>query len=426
MNRPHFERARLLIAQSRHEMAEQELRHVLFDEPNNPVAHSLLAVCLVVRNAYQEATSEAEQAIHLAPDLAYVHYVLAFVMRARNRLPEGEAAIRAAIALDPNDADHFALQASIFLQQKKWRPALEAAEQGMAIDPESVQCANLRATALTQLGRRESATETLELALRKDPGNAHTHANLGWVKLEQGRHAEALEHFREALRLDPESDWARSGIVEALKARHVVYRLMLGYFFWMSKLSGRTQWIVILGAYFGYQFLRAAAQNAPHLAAWIQPVLWLYIVFVWLTWTATPLFNLMLRLNRYGRLALSREQVVASNWVGLCLLGAVILLVAGLLFQIEVLLLAALMGAVFVLPVSAVHKLHDGWPRRVMNGCVLGLLACAVIGTTGLLAIPSVGELAEFIGTTATVLFFVGVFASQFLALGLASWTPRH
>ncbi|MDB5311521.1 MAG: tetratricopeptide repeat protein [Gemmataceae bacterium] len=46
----------------------------------------------------------------------------------------------------------------------------------------------------------------------------------GWALLHARQPAEALTHFREALRLDPTNEWARDGLIEALKARYWVYR----------------------------------------------------------------------------------------------------------------------------------------------------------------------------------------------------------
>ncbi len=93
-----------------------------------------------------------------------------------------------------------------------------------------------------------------------NPNNPNTHANLGWALLHKGEHEKAMIHFREALRLDPELQWAQQGIVEALKARHFIYRVMLKYFLWMSRLGSRAQWGVILGAYFGHRVFRNIAQ----------------------------------------------------------------------------------------------------------------------------------------------------------------------
>lgn len=315
---PHLQRGQLLLEQSRPEQAIAEFRQHLIGEPNDAAAHGLLALSLVELKEYREATDEAQSAVHLAPDLPFSHYVLARVLEARNRLSEAEAAIREAIELDPYDPDYFALLSSIRFQKHRWADALAAAEEGLAIDPEHVGCTNLRAMALTKQGRREQAGATIDAALARDPESAITHANQGWTLLERGEPKRAMEHFREALRLEPDLEWARVGIVEAMKARNIIYRWLLGYFLWMMKLPPRTQFAVIIGGYFGYRILNRVAANNPDLSPWIMPLLIAYIVFALATWLGDSLFNLLLRLDRFGRLALSREQIVASNWIGVC------------------------------------------------------------------------------------------------------------
>lgn len=307
----HIERARLLIYQSRYELATKELQKALAADPDDPVAHALMAICLAEQKKFDQAYGEARQAATIAPDMPYTQYVLAYVRFQQDFLLEAEQAVNKALQLDPWDADHFALLAQIKFQQKKWRDALEAAESGLEIEAEHLTCANLRAMALNRLGREDEAGEALEDALAQDPENAFTHANQGWTALQRGDATKALEHFRESLRLDPTNDWARSGMVEALKARYFVYRLMLKYYFFMSRLSGRAQWFVLIGAYF---------------VAKIIPFLFIpYLIFVFLSWTSDPLSNLLLRLNRYGRLLLSKEEITASNFVGGLILAAVVI-----------------------------------------------------------------------------------------------------
>src|SRR5438876_7808655 len=125
---------------------------------------------------------------------------------------------------------------------------------------------------MVKLGRKAEAGTTIDAALARNPDSAVTHANQGWTLLEKGEPKKALEHFREALRLDPENEWARHGIVEALKARNVIYGLMLRHFLWMSKLSPAAQWGVILGGYFLNRMLGTAAKTSPDLAPWLLPI----------------------------------------------------------------------------------------------------------------------------------------------------------
>ena len=81
-------------------------------------------------------------------------------------------------------------------------------------------------------------------------------------------------------------EWARQGIVQAMKARYFIYRIMLGWFLWMMKLQQKTQWAVIVGAYVGYFVLRNVARNNPDWSPWIQPLLIAYVVFAVMTWVA--------------------------------------------------------------------------------------------------------------------------------------------
>jgi len=378
---PNLERALLLFQQSRHELAEAELRQALAVEPRDAWAHALLALCLAEREQFKDATEEARQAIHLAPDFPFAHYAYARVLADRNHFKEARAAIEEAIRLDSTNADFFSVLAAIHFNEKRWADALSAAEQGLQFDPEHIGCTNLRAMAMVKLGRRAEAGATIDAALARNPDNSATHANQGWTLLEQGDPKKALEHFRESMRLDPTNDWARHGIVEALKARNILYAGMLKYFLFMSRLSSRTQWMIVIGGVLGNRLLGGVADSNPALAPLIWPVRILYVVFVLLTWLADPLFNLMLRVNRYGRYALSREQTVASNWIGVCLMLALASL-AGCLWSgvNSPWLISAMVFGFLLLPLAGTFKCRKGWPRLVMAS-ITGVIAAIGFAT---------------------------------------------
>jgi tetratricopeptide (TPR) repeat protein len=369
-------RPALLIEQGRYDMAERELRGRLAEQPDDAVAHSLLAFCLSHRERHAEAEKEARAAVGLAPDLAFSHYHLAVVLERRDSLTEAVRAIQDAIRLDTEDADYHAFLASIRVQQSRWSDALAAVDQALALDPDHSDATNLRALILTQTGRADQAHEMLDTALAREPDSALSHANRGWTLLRQGRHPEALDHFREALRLDPEMEYARGGIVEAMKARNPLYRPLLRFFLWMSGLEGRTQMFLVLGAFFGFRILSSISRQNPGLAPFITPVIWAYTGFVLLTWIAEPLFNLFLRLDRFGRHALSRGQIVASNWLGGVLGIALVALGAGFATGSSTAYLVAIAAFALALPIGGASRLTKGWPRRILIGytALLGLL----------------------------------------------------
>ena len=422
----HFVRGSLLFSQRRYDLAVEELRLALAEDPQNSQAHSFLGICLAELGCYDEAEREAREGIALAPDLPLPHYAMAVVLMSRRRIEEALRAVEEAVRLDPGDADHHCLHAQVLFALRRWPDALAAAERGLQQDGEHVGCANFRAMALIKLGRKSEAGHTLDAALARDPEDALSHANQGWALVEQGDIPKALEHFKEALRLDPEMEYARVGIVEALKARHFVYRWMLRYFLWMNRLSGKAQWGIVIGGYLGYRVLNGVADANPLLAPFIWPVLGAYIAFALLTWLARPLFDLLLRLNRFGRLALSRDQTTASNAVGACLFLALVSLALALLVSKEFLIAAAFFG-LLLLPVAGTFRVPEGWPRRVMIGALalFLLLGLAVLGIF-LDVFPMNRATADSVAFKLGLAFGVGIFLSQFLINGLIAVRVRR
>jgi hypothetical protein len=363
----------------------------------------------------------------LAPDEPYPHYCRSIVLEQRRQFAEAERSAREALRLNPADADNYARVAVTLFAQEKWQATLGAALAGLAYDAEHAGCQNLRTMALTKLGRQHEAVESVDESLARDPDNALSHANKGWTLLHQGQPKEALEHFREALRLDPTFDYARAGMIEALKARNPVYRWMLAYFLWMARLSDRARWGVILGGWFGAKLLGNAAQSNPAIAPWVLPLQIAYLLFVMLTWFAVPLFNLLLRFNRYGRHALSRDQRLSSNWFAACLALFAGGAAATFFTESNLPFALAIFGLGMALPLTTVYHCDPGWPRRAMGWYATGL---AVIGLAVLTAL--VLEITDAVASTpswiATLIpaFGIGAILAPWVANYLVTQTaPR-
>jgi len=425
---PHLQRALLLAEQGRHALAEQELRAHLLDRPTDPMGHALLAMTLSEMERFDEAEASAGVAIGHDPGMAFAHHAMAVVLADRRRSDEAEAAIREAIRLDPMDPDSWALLAGLAVDRRAWDVALHAAEQGLMLDAEHVSANNLRAMALVSLGKKEDAGATLDRTLARDPDNSMTHANKGWTLLEAGRRDEAIGHFRESLRLDPTNEWARSGLVEAIKAGNPLYALMLKYFLWTEKISERAGWGIVLGAYFGYRFLYRFGRANPEWMPFITPLLVLYVAFALLTWLARPLFNLALFLHPVGRHALADDQRAQARLVGATLGIALLAAAVGLVAPGATdFFLVAIVAGLLSLPLSAVHNCRVGWPRRTMGLVVSGL---ALLGATASVIVgilrPPEESAWEALGVGTLVLYFLGILVSQFLANWLVRQIPKR
>lgn len=394
-------RAELLLQQSRAAEAEREIGLAIATDPENPQARAILALCLIAQKRGEAAINAAKKAVGLAPDHGHFHYVLGHVLHQLDREKEALAAANEALRLSPDDENVFALRASIHLALRDWRTALADAEAGLKRNPDHVESANLRAIALVRLGRNEEATATVARALERAPENAVSHANQGWTFLHRNDPRQAQEHFREALRLDPDLEYARQGMLEALKARNPIYRGMLAYYLWMGRQSGRMQWAFIIGIYFLTRFVRGAVANNPALAPVLVPLLVACFGFIYLSWTAQPMFNLLLRLNRFGRFVLSARERRDSYWYG----ASVLLVIASLAWWAlaggEGPMVVTIMTAMMSVCVAAAVAARDR-ARIILSWCAGGL---ALLGISGVAAVilgigsgPLIGFFAGFLG----------------------------
>ncbi len=381
-------RAEMLMGQNRHDLAMRELHGVLAETPEDPSAHVMMAMCICETSEdYDKALEHARAAIRVAPDWPLTHYTHALALHQAEQTKEAEAAIREALRLDPEDADHFALLADILLFRRRWTDALAATEEGLAVDPEHLTCINLRAVALNKLGRKDEADATIGAALARDPENSYSHANMGWTALHASDPKKALHHFREALRIDPNNEWAQAGMLEALKARYLVYRWILAFHFLMARLSQGGQWALLIGFYLLYRLARAIGQNYPEWQPLVIPLVAAYLSFAFLSWFSEPIFNALLLLNPFGRMALPpRQRTAALVWVGMVAVGVGCLLASWGTGLVVLLLLGAYI-LFMTLPVNvtlAMRRPDDVRKASVYTGLLAVAGAVFVVGYGGL------------------------------------------
>jgi tetratricopeptide (TPR) repeat protein len=403
------ERARLLMEQRRYKEAEKELQRNLSSDPNNTDTLCLLSICKSEDKKYEEAEKLIKIAISLDPAYPYLIYVYAKILLDQDKNREAEKNIREAIHLEPHNADYFGLLAAIYLNQKEWDKALEFANKGLEISPDNLSCLNIRSTALLKLNKKEESYTTISEALNYDPENAITHTNLGWGLLEKGEHQKALVHFKKALQINPESDFAKHGMVEALKARYFIYSLFLKYAFWIGNMKGKAQWGILLGFYVGSRVLKSIAASNPTLKPFIMPVVFLYILFAISTWIIAPLSNLFLRLNVYGRYALSRTEIITSNFVGISLVIGLTAFITYLFLPEELFFMVGIFGLSMMIPLASMLGPEGKKGRLILIGytSALGLVGVAALVLT---------LMGNSSGESLGILYLVGIMLYQWVA----------
>ena len=378
----HLDRAILLLEHGKLDEAEKSIKLYLSEFPNDAHAIAILSFITHSKGDNLAALPIIEAAIEMDPNNNYYHYLHALYRYNLQRLEEAEESIKISIQIDPTVAEQFGLLAAINIQNKKFQEALDIANTGLSHDPKNTFCLNTKSTAQTKLGQEEEAFKTVEGALNEDPEDSYTHTNYGWGLLQSGDVAKALHHFKEALRLKPSNDNARSGMIEALKAKYWLYKKFLQYQFWMQKQSSQFQWGFIIGIYLFSRGLGELAKSNPGLSDFLYPVLYLLMVAAFSTWVITPVSNLFLRINKFGRFALNETETKISNFVGLAvatgIVGIVSFLLLGGVFHFGLIVY----GFSMMVPLSGLF--NGTKDEKIFNSYAIGM---AVIGGLALINI---------------------------------------
>lgn len=400
-------RVEILLKQQRYKEAEKILQSLLSEDINNVHYLTIHAELKLQMDDFESAITIIDRAIGLEPDHSTLFYIKARIKIQQNQLESAESLIKEAIKLDPFDADYFALLANINLGRKQFDIALKNANKALEIDAQNLNALNTRSTALNKLDRNDESYQTIEGALREDPNNPYTHANYGWGLLENGQHEKALEHFHEALKIDPDFEFAQAGMLQAIKAKNPFYRMFLKYAFWMGNMAAKNQWVVILGFYFGFRFLRVFSKNNPALQPFLTPLLIILAVLAFSTWIMEPISNLFLRFNKYGKVLLSKDEKTSSNFVAISLAVFVIGLLLYLILSDQRFLAVAVFGFAMMVPFGSMFS-----SKAKRKPFLIYAVAMAVIGLAAVSLTFITGELFN----PMSVVFMLGFIGFQWIA----------
>ncbi|MAW96075.1 MULTISPECIES: tetratricopeptide repeat protein [unclassified Leeuwenhoekiella] len=285
----------------------EEAAKQLSENPADFTARYYLMLCYYNLNQYDRAELMTAQLLAEDPNQPDVFFIKAQIAKQQDKHADAQKFIDEAISIDPEDADYFGFKAGLLLDKKNYEEALHLANHGLSMDAKNSYCLNLRAQILTKLDRKEEASETVENILYDNPEDSFSHTNVGWVALEHGDHKKAMEHFRMALQLNPNNEYARNGMSTALKANNFIYRWHLKYAFWISKQTGKNQWIFIIGIYLAYRFSVKLLGEAG-LSVLAVPLIIAYLLFALGGWMIDPISNAILSLDRNGKFLLDQNE----------------------------------------------------------------------------------------------------------------------
>ncbi len=357
-------KAEHLLKQKRYAEAQKEVHSYLAFDPESTPALIILTRTYLGMDQDEKADEIADQLVKRNPADPEILFLKGVTQTQLGKRKSALKFLNNALAYDPLISEAHGLKAAIYFAEAEFEKAVEAADAGLRIDPENEMCLNHRSMALLRLGRKEEHMEADQQALKRNPMNPNTHASVGYNALKKGEHAKAKEHFREALRIDPNNEYARQGMLQAIRATNPYYRLFLKYVFWMQGLKPQVRWAVIIIGYLLVQALNRYADDMGAFAPVAEGVIVLYLVFAISTWIIGPVSNIFLKFHPFGKYVLSEDEKAVAN---IC---------AALLF-------AAMAGAVILLTVDdPTHQWKNLGIYLLCSGIALTVVVSSVAGCT--------------------------------------------
>jgi len=321
-----YQQIQNLINRDKIDMALKMISAALADYPDSDELHSLQASAYVKIKDFKKAQQAINTGIGLNPENDYLFYLNAHVALEYDNYKAAEEHIDQAIGLNPYSATFFGTKAMIFINQKKYTEAIEAAMDGLDLDPEDPMCNNMLSMAQTRAGLSGEAFNRLENMLADDPENELTQANTGYYYLRQGDPRKAKEHFAAALNSDPEYEFARTGMLQAIKSTNWFYRKLLQFSYWLDEINSKYRWGFIIGLV---------------LIVKVIPILSLpYLIFVFWTWFTGPFSDMIIYFDKYGRFLMKARTIMLTRVNIAVLMLAILSLIAGLVLHGSFLLLA--------------------------------------------------------------------------------------
>jgi serine/threonine-protein kinase len=193
-----------LVRAGRADEAEEVLRELTGQQPDNAAAYSILGVSLSAQRKFAAAEAAYRKAIHLQPDVAETHYNLGLALGNQGRNQAAEAPYRKAIRLRPAFAEAYNNLGMALIRQQKHRAAEANFRKAIDFQPDLVVAHNNLAVALLDQKRLDEAVAAGRKAIDLKPDFAPAYTSLGAALRGQKKLDEAALAHRKAIDLKPD------------------------------------------------------------------------------------------------------------------------------------------------------------------------------------------------------------------------------
>lgn len=268
------------------------LKQALTWDPENGLAHALLAGALQALNRLDAALVEANAAIGADPEMPYAHVVLADVLFARRDVAGARRHYETARELGPQEGTPLRGLAAIESFEDRHAEALRLLQAAIELEPEDAVNHSHLASLHLRRGDYAQAEAAARSALSLEPDQIDGLVTIGHVLLHRGDLVGAREHAVWALRNDATNREAIT-LLAGVKARESA---TLGLWYRANAAIARLgpkSTMVLLGMFVAQLFLRLVLHDAGF------PLLSLGLRYAWLavcvySWIGPPRFEAMI------------------------------------------------------------------------------------------------------------------------------------
>ena len=261
-------RVRMLVDLRRYTEAEQALRAMLVQDPDDVEVLRTLADVVGDLDRPEEQETLARRAVALDPDHVGGLQILADAL-IRRRDPDGAVGTaERAVQLAPSSwVTHYTLGRALLVGRRpRTRDALAEANEAVRLAPHAADAHNLAGMCLADLTLYDEARRAYTEAIRLDPSNVFALNNLAALDADGGKLRSAVQSLRTGLSTDPQTAML-----------HQNYDVIL------LKLIRRLWWALLV---LGIALTAMAATGAPYLAR-VATAACLLGVYVFLTMKVT-------------------------------------------------------------------------------------------------------------------------------------------
>ena len=194
--------------------AQQRLKTLLQDTPDNPEALHALALTELKLGDSGDGILHLERALAAAPQELVFAVTLAEAKWEEGDRPGAEAILKKASENAPKSADAAAILGYFYAKQNRSADAEQQYRRALAIDPKHGTALFDLAILQNQTGRKQEAEQNLKL-LSTLPDKAYRPAYAIFLFQQEGRRDEGIREFERLAKSDPQDRVARTQLISA-------------------------------------------------------------------------------------------------------------------------------------------------------------------------------------------------------------------